>query len=277
MAGLILTTGSMQLFFGYVENYTVISLGLLVTLYLAWRTLQGELRPIWPVVALAVTNAFHPSTVFLWPGVGLLVWLRWRRGRVSLAAGLMQLILPPLLVGAGVFGLMERGGHGLPALLGVDRPGGGDAIWFVPLFEASTEWQHYTMFSAAHVLDWANVHFLIAPFGLPLLGLILITVYQFRLTLFESARDKDYARFLSVTAASYVLLTWLWNPDYGGRNDWDLFAPAAFVYTLLAGYLLVRVLPDQEKLKEAGLLVVTVSLLHTIAWIFTNTQALPRR
>jgi len=277
MTGLILTTGSMQLFFGYVENYTVISLGLLVTLYLAWRALQGELRPVWPVIALAVTNAFHPSTVFLWPGVGLLVWLCWRRGQVPPAAGLMQLVLPPLLIGAGLFGLMESGGHGLPALLGVDRPGGGDAIWFVPLFEVSTEWQHYTMFSAAHALDWANVHFLIAPFGLPLLGLILITIYHFRLSLFEAAPDKDYAHFLGVTAASYVLLTWLWNPDYGGRNDWDLFAPAAFVYTLLAGYLLVRVLPDQEKLKEAGLLVVMVSMLHTIAWIFTNTQFLPRR
>jgi hypothetical protein len=277
MAGLVLTTGSMQLFFGYVENYTVISLGLLLTLYLAWLSLQGELRPVWPVLALAVTNAFHPSTVFLWPGVGLLVWLCWRRGRVSLAAGLVQLILPPLLVGAGVFGLMESGGHGLSALLGVDRPGGGDAIWFVPLFETSTEWQHYTMFSAAHALDWVNVHFLIAPFGLPLLGLNLVTIYQFRLTLFESALDKDYAYFLGITAASYVLLTWLWNPDYGGRNDWDLFAPSAFVYTLLSGYLLVRVLPDQEKLKEAGLFVTMIALLLLATWIFTNTQALPRR
>ena len=86
LAGLILTTGSMQLFFGYVENYTLVSLGLLITLFLAWRALHGEIQPVWPVLALSLTNAFHPSTVFLWPGMLLLSWLCWRRGWVSLPA-----------------------------------------------------------------------------------------------------------------------------------------------------------------------------------------------
>ncbi len=276
LAGLILTTGSMQLFFGYVENYTIISLGLLVTMFLAWRALRAEIKPVWPVLALSLTNGFHPSTVFLWPGMWLLVGLCWRRGRVSLLGGLLQIILPPLLVGGGVFVLMEYGGHGLSALLGVDQPGGGDAIWFVPLFETTTRWQHYTMFSVAHLLDWSNVHLLISPFGLPLLAMILVTIRRFQLTIFERVEDKDYGYFLGITTALYLLFTWLWNPDYGGRKDWDLFAPAAFVYTLLAGYLLVRTLPNREKLRASGLFLIVVSLLHTGAWIFTNTHILPR-
>jgi hypothetical protein len=281
LAGLMLTTGSMQLFFGYVENYTIVSLGLLITLFLAWRALRGEVQPVWPVLALSLTNGFHPSTVFLWPGMLFLVWQCWKRQRVSLTAGLWQTILPPLLVGGGVFALMEHGDHGLSALLGADRPGGGDAIWFVPLLAATTQWQHYTMFSVAHVLDWSNEHLLISPFGLPLILLSLITIYRFRLTLFgpskyDASLDKDYSHFLGVTAAAYLLFTWLWNPDYGGHKDWDLFAPSAFVYTLLAGYLLVRVLSDRDKLRAGGLFVIAVSLLHTAAWIFTNTHELPR-
>jgi len=43
--GLVVTTGSMQLFFGYVENYTIMSLGLIVTLYLGVRCLRGGDRP----------------------------------------------------------------------------------------------------------------------------------------------------------------------------------------------------------------------------------------
>ncbi len=279
LAGLVLTTGSMQLFFGYIENYTLISLGLLVSLFLAWRALQGHIQPVWPVLALSLTNAFHPSTVFLWPGMWLLSWLCWRRRRVSALAMLWQTMLPPLLVGGSVLALMESGGHGLAALLGADRPGGGDGVWFVPLFQIDPEWQKYqpyTMFSAAHLLDWLNIHLLIAPFGLPLLVMTLIAGFRFRLNLFDQPAERDYGYFLAVTAAMYVLLTWLWNPDYGGQKDWDLFAPSAFVYTLLAGYLLVRVMPDREKLSPASLLVITVSLLHTGAWIFTNTQALPR-
>lgn len=279
LAGLVLTIGSMQLFFGYVENYTVISLGLLITLFLAWRALRGELQPIWPVLALSLTNAFHPSTVFLWPGVVFLSWLCWRRRRVPAGVAMAQTMLPPLLVGASVLALMESGGHGLTALLGQDRPGGGDGVWFVPLFAIDPQWQKYqpyTMFSAAHLLDWLNIHLLISPFGLPLLAMTLAAVYRFRLTLFDQAADRDYGYFLALTGAMYVLLTWLWNPDYGGRKDWDLFAPSAFVYTLLAGYLLVRVMRDQEKLSQAGLFAIAVSLLHTAAWIFTNTHLLPR-
>jgi hypothetical protein len=277
MAGLVLTTGSMQLFFGYVENYTIISVLGLVTIYLGWRALRGEIDPVWPVLGLSVPNAFHPSPVFLWPGMGGLRFICWRRGRVSLLGGLLQTVLPPLLVGGSVLALMESGGHGLHALLGVDRPGGGDGIWFVPIFATTTEWQRYTMFSVAHFLDWANIHLLISPFGLPLIVLALVTAMKFRLTLFDNQADKDFAWFLGLTAAMYVLLTWVWNADYGGQKDWDLFAPSAFGYTLLAGYLLVRILPDARQLRECGLLVMAVSLLHAAAWIFTNTHPLPRK
>lgn len=276
LTGLILTTGSMQLFFGYVENYTIVSLMLLVTLFLAWRALMGEIGPVWPALGLSLANAFHPSTVFLWPGMWLLSWLCRRRGRASALSILLQTVLPPLVIGSSVLALMESGGHGLSAFMGVDRPGGGDGIWFVPLFETQTQWQHYTMFSVAHSLDWANIHLLISPFGIPLIVMTLYAIRRFRLTIFDTETDKDFALFLGVSAGMYILLTWLWNPDYGGRKDWDLFAPSAFVYTLLAGYLFVRVLSSKPKLQEGGLFVIAVSLLHSAAWIFTNTHALPR-
>jgi len=275
LAGLLLTTGSMQLFFGYVENYTVVSLALLATLFLAWRALNGEIRPLWPVLGLSITNAFHPSTVFLWPGMVLLSWLCWKRGYTSLKAGLGQMVLPPLLVGGGVLALMESGGHGVSALTGLDRPGGGDGIWFVPLFQTTTQWQHYTMFSVAHILDWVNLHLLISPFGVPIIMLTLLAARYGRQTLFHTPTERDYAYFLGATAVLYLLFTWLWNPDYGGRKDWDLFAPSAFVYTLLAGYLFIHIMRNRPQLKSTGLFIVFVSLLHTAAWIFANTHLLP--
>ncbi len=275
LAGLVLTTGSMQLFFGYVENYTIISLLVMTMLFLGWRTTQRRLSLVWPVIALSLANAFHPSTVFLWPGMLLLAWFCWRRQRLSLGAVLAQVVLPPLVIGGAVLALIESGGHGLTAFLGVDRPGGGDGIWFVPLFKTSTEWQHYTMFSVAHFLDWANIHLLISPFGLPLILLIVPAAGYFRLKLFSTPAEREFAGFLGMTAFMYILLTWLWNPDYGGQKDWDLFAPSAFVYTLLAGYLLVKALPGRGLLKETSLFALAVSLLHLAAWIFLNTHPLP--
>ena len=279
IVGLVLTTGSVQLFFGYVENYTLISLGLILTLYLGVRCLQAEKSPAgiaWPSLTLALTNAFHPSTLVLWPAMAYLGWQRTGREPFDRAKALewAKLTLPPVLVFAGLVALMTAGGHGPGALLTNDRPGGADSIPFVPLFRVTTEWQHYTMFSLAHLLDWLNEHFLISPFGLPLLLLAFLSPVWVRKRI---GRDPP-ATFLTVASLVYLLLTFVWNPDYGGRKDWDLFAPSAFVYTPLAAYLLIRRWgdgrgspEDRLSLARTSRLLIAASALHTLAWIYYNT------
>ena len=277
LLGLTVTTGSVQLFFGYVENYTTISLGLLITMFLAWQTLRYNWQPFWPILSLSLTNGFHPSTVFLWPSMLWLVWRCYRRGQIAWADALIQTVMTPLLIGAAIFALMEMGGHGLSALTGIDQPGGGDAIWFVALKQSdilNPKLQHYTMFSPAHFMDWANLHFLISPFGLPLIVAILYSSYRHQITLFIDPTERDFASFLGVASFMYLLLTFMWNADYGMQKDWDLFAPSAFIYTLLMGFLLVRALPDRALLRQAGVFMIAVSALHTAAWIFANMQAL---
>ncbi|MFQ5613377.1 MAG: hypothetical protein ACE5H9_14720 [Anaerolineae bacterium] len=274
LVGFVGSTGAVQLFFGYVENYTVISLGLLVFTFAGLKVLRGELALVWAALALSITNGFHPSTVFLWPSVLYLAWVR-RRAGASRPALAWQVVLPPLLVGGGVLALMESGNHGLAYLFGDDRPGGGDGIWFVPLFETTTQWQHYTMFSAAHLLDWLNEHFLISPFGLPVLAFALIAARLSGQAIFSDDAERRSAYFLAVAGLCYLLLTWLWNPDYGGRKDWDLFAPSAFVYTILAAFVLNRALAGRRALAEAGVLIAVASLLHSGPWIYSNTRPLP--
>jgi hypothetical protein len=274
LVAFVISTGAMQLFFGYVENYTIISLALLIFVFTGLKVLRGELALVWASLALSISNGFHPSTIVVWPSLLYLAWRQWRTGRPirSLA---WQLAIPPLLLGIGVLALMESGDHGLAYLLGDDRPGGGDGIWFVPLFETATQWQHYTMFSVGHLLDWLNEHFLISPFGLPTIVLVGVCARRARKTIFSGEAERQSIYFLALASLAYLLLTWLWNPDYGGRQDWDLFAPSAFVYTILAAYLLNRALPTRRELADAGLLIVAASLLHSGSWIYSNTRSLP--
>ena len=292
--GLMITVGSMQLFFGYVENYTIISLGLMLALYLGIRCLRGELSLIWPSLALAVTNAFHPSTIVLWPAMGYVGWRAagTRASAKGKASEWLKMVLPPVLVFAGLAALMTAGGHGPGAMLTDDRPGGADGIPFVPLFRVTTEWQHYTLFSLGHLLDWANEHFLISPFGLPLLLLAFLNGIVSRLRSQHNGRpdspihsernDSGATLFLTIASSAYLALTFVWNPDYGGRRDWDLFAPSAFVYTLLAAYLLTRQLADRPPSPESSCtlarsarLLIAASALHTMAWIYYNTIPWP--
>ena len=265
VAGFLLTAGAMQLFFGYIENYTIPAVGVMVFLWLGLRVLRGE-APLWgATLALSLTNAFHPSTVVLWPAALYLAWRAHRRGRGALAVGL-DVLLPPLVVAASVLTLMELGNHGLDAFLGDDRPGGGDHIWFVPLFRTTTEWQRYTMFAPAHFLDWANELLLTSVFGA--FGLLVAGWRVWRRPL--SASPGEPLTFLGLSAGAYLLLTFTWNADYGIRKDWDLFAPSAFVVSLLAALLWIRALREEESLAQATLLIVSVSALHTVAWVLIN-------
>lgn len=270
LAGLVFTGGGMQLFFGYVENYTIISLGVMLFLYFGWRVLQNE-TPLWVASAvLALTNAFHPSTVVLWVAMAYLVWRKWQAG-LSVWELLQAVLLPPLLVGSVVLSLMEIGNHGLAAFLGDDRPGGGDHVWFVPLsLAAPTEWQRYAMFSAAHFADWGNEMLLTAPLGIFALAGVPILWKRLQQS---NARIRTALEFFALAAFGYLLLTWVWNADYGMQKDWDLFSPASITVNVLAGVLWVTLLRgDDEAMGESALIVWAVAGLHTLAWVLSNAR-----
>ncbi len=274
--GLVASMGLMQLFFGYIENYTLMTVGVLVAIWLALRALRGEVALAWPATALALTHAFHPSTIVLAPSLLYLAWQiraqqAFKPAEVSEHRGgsrqglLLQIAVPYLLVFAGVVFLMTAGGHGLDALLGADAPGGGDHNWFVPLFRATTRWEHYTMFSVGHLLDIVNEQLLVAPAIWAGLLLTIAIVWQ-RIP----CRDPAF-RLLGVMALLYLLLALTWNADYGGQRDWDLFAPASIPAAILFGYSLVRALPERPALRAAGWALIAAQAFHAAAWIYQNT------
>jgi hypothetical protein len=78
------------------------------------------------------------------------------------------------------------------------------------------------------------------------------------------------ARFLSIAAACYLLFTFVWNPDYGGQRDWDLFSLASLPATLLLALLWPRLLRKRD-LWGAALPLLLLQGWHTLAWIYQNT------
>ena len=290
--GIMATLGAMQLFFGYPENYTIISLLILIYLWLGWRFVQGKTSLWAPSIILALAHAFHPATLILQPSLWVLAW--WASGQASGRGGewtsgrkgerargrkgegvpssrfshflamLPALLLPPIVIGAATFALMTAGGRGMNAFLGAEAPGGGDHSWLVPLTTVSSDWEYYTQFSRGHFIEIVNQQLLVMPFTLPLL-LVLALGFWRRLP-----RD-GYALFLITATLAYVLLTWVWNPDYGGQRDWDLFAPAAWPATLLAVYWLTRVFQNGILIRST-IIIVTVQFVHTLSWVYSNTR-----
>ncbi|RME54348.1 MAG: hypothetical protein D6790_16830 [Caldilineae bacterium] len=277
--GLLSSLGVIQLFYGYVENYSFAAAGILGYLWLGLRTLRGK-APLWlAALILAVTNGLHPSTVVYAPSLLYLGWRAWRRPSAHGAEGqpawriALTVVGPMFLVAGGVILLMETGGHGLGALLTDDRPGGGDGRWLVPLFTTSTRWEHYTMFSWPHLRDFLNEQMLVAPGASPAL---LITALFMGMAWLVGDKQKQAllgkdteTRFLLWAAGCHLLLTWVWNPDYGGQRDWDLFSLAAIPTALLLARTLPRVL-SRRALTPATLPLLLLQALHAAAWIYQN-------
>lgn len=283
--GLLTSLGVMQLFFGYVENYSFAAAGVL--LYLAWgrRVLQGK-SPLWQAATIAaLTHATHPSTIVLAPS---LLYLGWQQIRVEpqgtkppardvFGVGVfgigMAIALPMLLIGGATFALMEWGGHGLEALLTSDRPGGGDGRWLVPLWRTTTRWEHYTLLSWPHLRDVLNQQVLVAPVVLPALLWLGLLSRGCASSGPDSEADRlrrYTVRFYAVAAVSYLLFTLVWNPDYGGQRDWDLFSLAALPTALWL--LAVAPVAASRRGLAAGMVpLLLLQTLHTAAWVYQNT------
>jgi MFS superfamily sulfate permease-like transporter len=87
----------------------------------------------------------------------------------------------------------------------------------------------------------------------------------------KASSNRQALLFLALCTGLYWLFTWVWNPDYGGQRDWDLFSLAAIPSTLLLARLLPQALSDRSQLAQAGLMLTAVSAVHTMAWIYQNT------
>ena len=194
-----------------------------------------------------------------------------------------------MVVGLAVIGFMEAGGHGIAALTSTDRPGGGDARLFVPLWATTTRWEHYTLFSWLHLRDFLNEQLLIAPVVLPALVILFVIGVLEKISERRSsailgrhtqATSPDNPKskiqnlkllFLFLATFCSLLFIWVWNPDYGGQRDWDLFSLAAIPAALLVAAILPSRFVDQRYLQAGTIPLLMLQWLHLGTWLYQNT------
>ena len=170
---------------------------------------------------------------------------------------------------------MGASGFGVASFEAPDRPGVRGGHGSRPRTAVSTRWEHYPRLSWPQLRGWLNEQGLIAPVtlgGLVIVGLALLNRRRTAGKAGQAAASTIPSElvFLLLCTALYWLFAWVWNPDYGGQRDWDLFGLAAIPSTLLFARLLPRAFPDPGQLAQAGLMLIAVSAMHTAAWIYQN-------
>lgn len=243
--------GSVQLFFGYVESYSIMAALVILFLFSAWDMLLEDKFKIAPAFFMFLPMIFHPlSVVFLPAGIyAYYITIQKMPKRFFytiyvLLVGIFAMILLGTAfayIGFGfekLFDLFGTGSHILPLA--------GD----------------YGIFSLLHLLDVINEIFLTTP---AIIGIPLLFKH------FTRIKNKPVFVFLTISVFFSFVFMLIFHTKLGFARDWDLTAVFAFPMTLLIIFLITKSDKRKEK-KYTAMIIVLVSLIHTVPWILVNSS-----
>ena len=250
----VLSTGSMMLFFGYIEAYPPAAAGLMIYLYFAARALGGRGGPNAAAIACAAAIILHPSMIALLPS--LVVLYIFRRGTRP-GAGSRYLAVASVTVIAG-----------LAALWALQRWrlfGGYFHESFLPILEGGARNRvPYAILSWGGLVDLLNELLLVCPM------ILFSAVLLFRR---ERGVDEGFDRrviFFGTVSLYFVLIFIVGNKLLGVSRDWDVFAPMAVPMALFTAVVLLN--RYRRNARDLALFASFVFALHTAPWIAINAS-----
>ena len=215
-----MSSGSILLFFGYVENYTWATSVGLWSLAVTIGYAKGRSR-LWPAIVLAViATAFHVAAiVFL--TASAFAWV--------LTRNVFSRMQPSKIFKLTVW-LAALGSLSIAFLVEV-TPVQDYLILVWPVSD-----NPYWMLSPAHLIDMVNIAVLVAPFA-------VVAVLFLPLLRGSRKTEQPPEYYILAMAALLALIASFWiNPELGAPRDWDLLSifgiPASFwgARRLLAGF-----------------------------------------
>lgn len=246
--------GSIQLFCGYAENYSLTYVLLFAFVFSSLKYLKDRDKTFLPLLFFAVAVFLHISSSYLLPAVFVLYLLGYEKKEKSsfLVKRENWAFLFLILIALVIFFYVSK------------------YSWtvgnkFVPLFQGDYYGPGYTLFSLPHILDVINQQLLISPVGLLLLIVTWICMRSFNLG------DKSVL-FLSVAFVLGMGFNFVMYPGLGMSRDWDMFSSTSVAYTVLAGYLLLKLTKKGIDLRYVTSVLVITTLFCTLPWVFLNTS-----
>ena len=248
----VLCTGASQLFFGHVENYTLVSLMMLLFFREGLAIADGEGSLVRAGLLAAVALTTHPLAGFLIVPLLVLPFVRPDPAGARQLARFALSMVPGTLYLLGFYAFCRALGAA-PLELGANRFGETEAV-FLGISDASTP---------RHLWDVLQNYLLTLPAGS---AVVLLQRLRER----RQAERDHAAVFLASAALSFLVFALFLHGTLRRRRDWDLFAPAALPLSLLASRFFARRLDAARASLGLGVFLVLFSLAVCALWIASN-------
>ncbi len=265
---ILATVGAVQLFFGYIESYSLMFAALTGYVLFSLRYLKGKSGFLWPCIFLLLAGGFHLSALFVLPSLFYLALAKLPEPGRSKApsvrfANIVILLCLTSVIGLGLYLLRTYSSEGTIGSFLIHPFGTGEGF--------------YSFFSLAHLLDFLNHQLLISPVSLILWTAVLALFW--RLTGFRESASK-FLGWLMACSFAFALLV---DPKLGYARDWDLFAFTGLGVSLLGIYLFISVFRIEQQTAKSDetrvmdfsrvtLVLVVTSLLFTLPWVAINAS-----
>jgi len=244
----VISFGTIQHFFGYIEVYGIVIDLLLLYIYLSIVVIRDRLHVIVPLILLIlafmghfVTITFFPSYLFLFYAKVLWKIPLFRKRSTFIVLGIISL---PFIYFAGKK-------YVLPLLMPLlPKPDG-----------------RLTLFSPVHFWEFFNGQVLASGMGIIVLFVLIFLVIK------KKMRLNLTIWFLIVTSV-FPFLNAFAHEEVRGSGDWDLASIPAIPYMILAAYLLFSLYREKvyvKILKHALLIIIVFTFINTLPWVIINS------
>ncbi len=201
----LLFSGTLLMFFGYVENYPILFPVISAFFFFALKYLKNGTGLISASIVLLLAIILHLQTAIFVPGLIYLYFCNPTGQKLFRKFKQYIYFLLISILGLGIFVFYSKYTTNLYF-----------ENMFLPLFEGKPIYPDYTLFSVKHLLDIANQLLLISPL-LPFL--IVLSVKNWRRSL-----TNRISVFLILISVSSLFFLFVIDPKLGMPRDWDLFA-----------------------------------------------------
>jgi tetratricopeptide (TPR) repeat protein len=247
--GSSLLSGSLLLFFGYVENYPMLWIGLTGFTYFGLRHLKQGAGIIPATLFLLFGLFIHLQEAVFIPAFIYLIFCRgkglelYRRYRMLFRclAGAIALTGFILFIKLYNSNLFFEG-------------------MFLPLFSGKPYKPSYGIFSFPHLIDLINQLLLLSP--------LIILFLVLALKNLSGLKQNKAGVFLALTGLCGLIFITIIDPTLGMPRDWDLFSLGAYGLTLL---LIIAI--SSRTIAQAAKLIIPIAVLLAISplpYLITN-------